>query len=151
VRPADDLGHDAVTKDPGTRRAGLPAPGVGSTGRRRRRAGGRRSGVGRGGAAAAPSPAAVDEPQEALAEPLVLTSPAAGEVRRDLQLRLEGEAAGAARIRWSSPDVGELRGDELVTDDRFTAVTGLLLTGLGAAGVALGRRRASARRDAVRG
>jgi len=55
----------------------------------------------------------------------VLTSPAAGEVRRDLQLRLEGEAAGAARIRWSSPDVGELRGDELVTDDRFTAVTGL--------------------------
>jgi len=75
--------------------------------------------------AAAPSPAAVDEPQEALAEPLVLTSPAAGEVRRDLQLRLEGEAAGAARIRWSSPDVGELRGYELVTDDRFTAVTGL--------------------------
>ena len=72
-----------------------------------------------------PVPAAVDEQQEEEAEPLVLTSPAVGEVRRDLQLRLEGEAAGAARIRWSSPDVVGLRGEELVTADRFTAVVDL--------------------------
>ena len=75
--------------------------------------------------APAPVPVAVDGQQQAVAEPLVLTSPAVGELRRDLQLRLGGEAVGAARIRWSSPDVEGLRGDELVTADRFTAVTDL--------------------------
>ena len=82
------------------------------------------------------------------ADALVLTSPAVGEVRRDLELRIEGESPGAESVEYSTSDP-RVHGGQVGGVPRFAFDTGLpwdvaptltvTVRSLDAAGVELGR------------
>lgn len=82
------------------------------------------------------------------ADPLVLTSPAVGEVRRDLELRIEGVSPGAESVEYSTSDP-RVRGGQVGGVPRFAFEAGLpwdvaptltvTVRSLDAAGVELGR------------